>query len=1061
MLRSHILLLGMLLAIPALAQKNDWENQLVFERNKEEAHASFLPFSTLQDPDGRPIPYFLNLSGQWDFLMIDHPSDTPRHFYRKDFDASDWNKIRVPSHWQLEGYGQPIYTNIVHPFKARPPKIKAKVNETGLYKKDFTLLDAWENDEIYLRFEGVQSAFYLWVNGMRIGYSQGSMTPAEFRLTPYVKKGPNHLAVEVIRWSEGSYIEDQDFWRLSGIFRDVFLIRRPHTMIRDIAIHTDLDEDYRDARLEVTVKTHRPGGGPHRENLHLVLLSPLGKQIDERDLAVTASDSLHTWIIEVDNPDKWTAETPNLYSLEASLQEQEGKNLEIIRQKVGFREVEIKEGQLLINGKYVLLKGVNRHEFDPRRGRVMSEEQMIQDIRLIKQHNFNAVRTAHYPNTPRFYELCDKYGLYVMDEANIEAHYLDAYAGKTPADRKKWKEAMVIRGERMVERDKNHPCVIIWSLGNESGIGENFVAMYERMKEIDPQGRPIHYEGLEGPFALKKALRLNPVHLIGALTGFEDGVMLNYTGERPLAMFDFVAGMYLSPEDAIQQAKKDSMRPLILCEYSHAMGNSNGNFDEYWEAFEKYPFMQGGFIWDWVDQGLIRMEEGKEVFAYGGDFGEKQHDGNFCLNGVVFPDRRKKPALQEIKYVQQWIDFAYDYEREILTLTNHYPHGYLENRQMVWKVKSEGRILAEGVIVLKELAPEEEQSIDFQALIDLGSLVFGARESLFLDLSVQVAEKESWADAGHEVAWEQFKVRDVYILEERGLNISKLEYENLPDKFTIQLNKGKVILDKAHGFIDSYVIGGDTLVQDMKINLFRAPTDNDAGTNPMAKSYAKRWKKAGLDKLEYNMKRFRIQENEKEVTVSILGGVEGRKFDGEYLLRYTFSSEADGPISVIVKLDREDELPLPRVGIHFAMDSSAQQFSWYGLGPEATYPDRKSGGRLDLYRSTVDQEYVPYIKPQHNGNKSEVRWARISNKKGLGIEIRGEKLNVSASPFSIEELSTKGHAHELERDDHIHFYVDGQMMGVGGDLSWAPATHEKFLLTKATYIMKFQLIPVK
>ncbi|MCI4667231.1 MAG: DUF4981 domain-containing protein [Bacteroidia bacterium] len=1060
MLRFYISLLALVLLIPAYGQKNDWENQLVFERNKEKAHASFLPYSHISDRGGTPFHYFTSLNGEWDFMMVNHPDQVPANFYKEDFKSDTWKKISVPSNWQLKGYGQPIYTNIVHPFKANPPKIKAKVNETGLYKTEFNLSSKWSKDEIYLRFEGVQSAFYLWINGKEVGYSQGSMLPAEFRLTPYIREGKNHIAVQVIRWSDGSYLEDQDFWRLSGIFRDVNLIRRPSTFISDLSIHADLEDEYTNGKLEVKSSLQRPSGKGQKGSIKYSLTSPLGELVHEKESPFLQTDSLSVMSVQLENPMTWSAETPDLYELKVQLM-LDGEVKEVLYQKVGFRKVEVKNGQLLVNGKYVLLKGVNRHEFDPVNGRVISEESMARDIKLMKQNNFNAVRTSHYPNHPRFYELCDEYGLYVMDEANIESHFLDAFAGKTPAEDESWEAAMLSRGLRMVERDKNHPSIIIWSLGNETGLGPNFEAMYKEMKAADPQSRPIHYEGMNGTFALRKALRLNPKHFFGSFKSFEEGILINYRAERPESSFDFMSGMYLSPRAAYEYARKDESRPFLLCEYSHAMGNSNGNFDEYWKIFENNPNLQGGFIWDWVDQALIKKENGKEVYAYGGDFGEEKHDGNFCLNGVVFPDRSFKPAMQEIKYVQQWIGFDYDYENEKLTISNKYPHGYLENHLLRWKISSGGKGFAKGVVEIKPLEPGANQVVDFSALADIRPMVFNANENLMLDVQVELIEDENWAASGHVLAWDQFQIREIMSLVEAPYEENKLEYKKEGNSFTINLNDGKLSLNKNTGFISSYSIAGESMIEGMEINLYRAPTDNDSGTNPMAKSFTKMWQKAGLDNLTYEATAFRVQENDTEVDVSVEGKIRGKGFKASYLLRYVFNNYSDAPIHIDMKLDREGDLPLPRVGLHFLLPKETENLKWLGLGPQSTYPDRKSGGRMGLWENTISKDYVPYIKPQHYGNKTGVKWISVAKDNNIGLRVQGNNLNASVSPYSINELSTKNHTHELVPDTHKHLYVDVAMMGVGGDLSWAPATHKEFLLLESSYLLRCSLFPLR
>jgi len=608
----------------------DWENPEVVGRNKEPGHCTYLPYADTRaavQNDPAQSAYTKCLNGIWKFNWVRKPAERPAHFYREDYDVSHWDDIKVPANWELEGYGIPIYTDTDYPFPANPPHIPHDNNPVGSYRRNFTVPETWEGRQVFLHFGGVKSAFYVWVNGKEVGYSQGSKTPAEFNISEHIRSGENVLAVEVYRFSDGAYLEDQDYWKISGIERDVFLFSTPNVMIRDFFVLGNLDELYLNGRIEVSVDVRnylRDAPEKHKIQMHLFDADhrPVFEEPIEGEVEFNESGGAEIRLENfIENPKKWSAETPYLYTLVLSLLDETGKTIEVMSCKTGFRKVEIKGGQLLVNGIPVTIKGVNRHEHEPETGRVVSEEYMMKDIRLMKQFNINAVRTSHYPNVPRWYELCDQYGLYVIDEANIESHGMGYRPDRTLGNNPAWQKAHLERTIRMVERDKNHPAIIIWSLGNEAGDGVNFEATYSWIKKRDPS-RPVQYERAE---------------------------------TRPHT--DIVCPMYRQIHHLEDFLKKGlGNRPLILCEYAHAMGNSVGNLQDYWDYFDKHRELQGGFIWDWVDQGLLKKnEEGEEFWAYGGDFGPPGtlSDKNFCINGLVFPDRKLHPHIWEVKKVYQ------------------------------------------------------------------------------------------------------------------------------------------------------------------------------------------------------------------------------------------------------------------------------------------------------------------------------------------------------------------------------------------------------------------------
>ena len=622
----------------------DWENPEVVGWGKESAHCTLMVFPDVDSAligNCEESPFYISLNGRWKFHWVARPAERPVDFYRADYDDSGWNEMPVPSNWQMHGYGVPIYTNITYPFAKDPPRVTGEPqadytayklrNPVGSYRKTFEVPASWRGRHVFLHFDGVESAFYVWVNGTKIGYGQGSRTPAEFNVTTHLREGRNLLAVEVYRWSDGSYLEDQDFWRLSGIFRDVYLFSTPAVHLRDFFVRCDLDEHYRDGVLEVTAHVRNYSDklveAPAVE-MQLLDTSTSSRRVCAQGRmeftgeTISAQDeAVFTYKTDIANPRKWTAEQPNLYTLLLTLKRANGDVLEVIPCRVGFRKVEVNGGQLRVNDIAVLLKGVNRHEHDPDTGHYVTVDSMVRDIRLMKQNNINAVRTSHYPNVSKWYDLCDEYGLYLVDEANIESHGMGYGRNETLGNKLEWKKAHMDRTISMVQRDKNHPSIIIWSLGNEAGDGINFQATSEWIHQRD-SSRPVQYEQAR---------------------------------TRPHT--DIVCPMYSRIERIVKYASTDRDRPLILCEYAHAMGNSVGNLQDYWDAIEKYGHLQGGFIWDWVDQGLRKKDEsGREFWAYGGDFGDKPNDGNFCCNGLLQPDRKPNPSLFEVKKVYQYIE---------------------------------------------------------------------------------------------------------------------------------------------------------------------------------------------------------------------------------------------------------------------------------------------------------------------------------------------------------------------------------------------------------------------
>ena len=899
----NLLALALAFLVVACQQQKDfsqaeWQNPKIFDINKEPPHATLVPFqdvpSALQGQRENSSDFKL-LNGDWQFRWASNPGDMPEDFYQSDYDASDWDRIPVPSNWQLLGkYDQPHYTNIKHPFEADPPHVPTDTNSVGSYRTTFDIPDNWNGKQIFLHFDGVQSAMYVWVNGQKVGYSQDSMTPAEFDITAYVQPGENVLAAQVIRWSDGSYLEDQDFWRMSGIYRDVYLFATPPVHLRDYSFTTDLDENYQDAlaHLQMTVTNYgEENPQPHR--LQILMLDPQQDTLLTDTINIDQSIPVHQEMVveatyDVPNPQKWNAEQPNLYDLVMALQDAQGNVLEAVHTRVGFRETEIKNGQFLVNGVPIYFKGVNRHEFDPEKGRVVSEALMIEDIKLMKRHNINAVRTSHYPNTPRWYELTDEYGLYVVDEANIESHQL-WNEGRSPVLDTAWQGAFVARGVAMVERDKNHPSIVMWSLGNETGDGPNTQAMADTIRQLDPT-RPVQYESM-------------PKDVYGKVPNH----------------YDVIAQMYARTDQMIAFHEQDTTRPIILCEYAHAMGNSLGNLQEYWDVIKSHKRMQGGFIWDWVDQGLKKTaEDGTTFWAYGGDYGDKPNDGNFSINGLVFPDRTLQPEIEEAKKVFQYVKVISGERKRVkggkgeglrveevsgegktetgdrrkengsrkaeegqavmlegreVRITNGYDFTNLNRFDIGWEVLQDGEKVQSGSLGSLDLAPGESETVT----VPYQRSGFQTGAEFLLNISFTLKEDAAWAEVGYEVAWEQFALQAPQPVAFSTANLPPLTFDETNDGITIEGKDFTVQFDKRRGALVSLTWQGTELVTSPLLpSVWRAPTDNDAGGGEQ--SFLAQWQAAGLDQAS-----FRTQEvtakplRDNAVQVVIQGRNTGRR----------------------------------------------------------------------------------------------------------------------------------------------------------------------------------------
>jgi len=1050
---------------------NDWENPEMIGRNKEPGHCTLMPCpdaASAREGEREASPFHAPLNGQWKFHYVDKPADRPVDFYQPEYDDSGWPEIPVPSNWELQGHGIPIYTNVIYPFSPvdpDPPHIPHDNNPVGSYRRRFSVPTEWKHRQVFLHFEGVKSAFYLWVNGREVGYSQGSRLPAEFDITEHLREGENILAVEVYRWCDGSYLEDQDTWRLSGIFRDVYLFSTPSVHLRDFFARCDFDDEYRDAVLKVTGKVRNYGSeaaGAH--SLEVSLLDAQGEQVGGAPLASGRIDGVAAGkegVIEleaaVSEPHKWSAETPYQYEVLLTLKDSEERVIEVERCSFGFRKVEIKRGELLVNGVAVLMRGVDRHEHDPDHGQALPFSRMVQDVKLLKQSNINAVRTSHYANDPRWYELCDRYGIYVVDECDLESH---GVAHSVPGSDPKWREACVDRMARMVERDKNHPSVIIWSLGNEAGFGDNFRHMAACAREADPT-RPVQYEP---------------------------------AGED--AVTDIVCPMYAKIEALRKYAGRERSRPLIMCEYSFAGGNAVGNLQDYWDVIESHKHLQGGFIWDWVDKGLRKYDaEGRMFWAYGGDYGPPgtPSSGIFVCCGIVGPERDPQPELYEVKKVYQYIkaepvEDAADGRVRIRSKHDFVSIDYVD---VGWELISEGETLQQGSLPRMSLGPKEEA--DVIVPFERPELRPGAE--CFLKLTFTLADDTMWAERGHVVAWDQFKLPFV------GPDAPAAAVADMPpvevsdrhsavivagEDFRLAIGRKTPLRSDVSGAVTSFRFGGRELIASPLVpNFWRAPVDNDycdAWDRDFVESAGGierrqgMWRRAGQYREVTDVAVEQVGPQVVRVTVDAIVPVGQREYrtvemfrgstdqvpTGPPNYRCVYTIYGSGDVVVESSFDPGDmKLPdLPRFGMQMAMPGEFNRMAWYGRGPQENYCDRNTGAAVGVYCERVGGESYPYVKPQEYGNKTDVRWMTLTNEEGAGLLMVGMPLlSVSAWPHTMADLERARHANELPERDTVTVNVDHKQMGVGADDGWGARPHPEYCLPCQPYRYRFRMRP--
>jgi len=1005
-------------------------------------------------------PFYRSLNDNWKYHYASNHLARVPGFWETGFDDSKWKTIPVPSNVEIYGYGIPIYVNSAYPWPKpwTPPRVPEDDpnNTVNSYRRSFTVPKDWAGRRVLITFDGVNSFFHLWVNGQKVGLGKDSRTPVEFDITPFLKPGENLLAVENFRWCDGSYLEDQDFWRLSGIFRDVYLWSPPDVHIRDFEVKTDLDAQYRDATLSVAVTLENRSAQAAMARIKGALLDGSGKTVaaPKIELRVDPGGAGSQAMISqsIANPLKWTAETPNLYHLLLTLKDGAGKVLEVIPVNVGFRKVEIKDGDLLVNGQRVLFKGVNRHEIDPDRGQAITVEGMIQDLLVMKRHNVNAVRTCHYPNQPAWYDLCDRYGLYLIDEANIESHGM-GYGDKTLAKREDYVAAHMDRTIRMVERDKNHPSVVIWSLGNEAGDGPNFVATSAWIKQRDAS-RPVQYER---------------------------------AGRK--AHTDIVCPMYPPPQELADYSSKPQTRPFIMCEYAHAMGNSSGNLWLYWDLIYSQPHLQGGFIWDWVDQAQREpvqrnaartaqpVKKGDKTFwAFGGDYGPPgtPSDQNFLCNGLVTPDRKPHPGLLEVAHIYQNVHCKpADLAARKIEVKNWFDFVNLKDIAVVqWRLTGDGKELQQGELASPDLAPRATA----QLAVPVKPFTPAPGVEYFLELSFRLKHDTLWAKAGHELAWDQFKLPDAapalavvrgdksaHVAREGGYdpvfnkrNPLSPSLKRDPNLVLIEGEDFQVAFDRRKGELQSWLFQGESLLHSHpRPDFWRAPTDNDRGRNVVKSQGIWRTAHEGAE-----VREFAVEQKGSSVVVTVTSRLP--KVDADWITTYTILGTGDILVDAKFKPSKTDLPKLPRLGMQMTLPAGFDRITWLGPGPQETYCDRQDA-RVGLYSGTVgDQFFNDYVEPGESGNKVDVRWMALTNKKGAGLLAVGlPLLSVNASHHTTDDLQAAEHPFELPKRDFTVLNLDWKQQGVGGDNSWGKWPHEQYLIPCREQGYSFRLRPIR
>lgn len=1007
-------------------QPDDWQNSELLHRNRLKPRASFVSYPDLGSAltfERGCCTWFKLLNGTWKFFYSQNPEDVPDGFFKDTFDDGCWDDINVPGCWQMQGYGKPHYTDVVYPFPVDPPRVPSD-NPTGIYRREIDIDKELDGLEILIRFEGVDSAFHLWVNGHEAGYSQGSRLPSEFNITRYLRTGKNRLCVKVYQWSDGSYIEDQDMWWLSGIFRDVYLLARPNVHLQDYFVTTRFDSEYRDCELKIDTCWERNSGVGsgifHVEYLLLDHGAKLAEAAQNIDLCNTEVNKEIK--MQISEPRKWSAEAPDLYDLLIILKDDTGNPIEVVPSKVGFRSVELKDGCFLVNGKPIKLKGVNRHDFHPELGRTVPLDWMEEDIIYMKRHNINAVRTSHYPNDPRFYDLCDSYGLYVLDETDLECHGFELMGdinmiSNDPA----WKKAYLDRIERTVERDKNHPSIIMWSLGNESGFGINHESMADWCREKDPT-RLVHYEGDSGAKAV-----------------------------------DVFSTMY-TPLDKLVElgSMKDAKKPHILCEYAHAMGNGPGGLKEYWDVFYRYRRLQGGFVWEWMDHGIKKHTQDERVyFAYGGDFGDEPNDGNFCIDGLVQPDRTPTPGLIEYKKVIEPVRVeAVNILEGIVIIANLYDFVSLDHLLMSWDVKADDKIVQASSMLVSGIKAGDSKRIKIPFRIPPKVMPF---TDYWLNVHFVLAHDTQWAKRGHEVAWSQFRLpiepADSPKKPHHGLH--RIDCKQSGNSIVFNGRDFEVCFDTKGRFQYLEYSGRKIIQKGPLLNFWRAPIDNDMYVvDGLKKKY--------VHLLQHRIDSFNWTERDPgSIEIKIRALVAPPSLNWAVNCEYTYRIFGTGEVMLDVWGTPKGNLPdvFPRIGLTMQVSKDLENIAWYGRGPGESYVDSKMANAFGIYKKKVEELYTPYIFPQENGNRTDVNWLSLTDATGSGFMALAEpSMGFSAHYFDAGDLEKAKHTYELRKRDYITLNLDYRQNGLGSN-SCGPGPIPEYRLVPENFYYRIVFKP--
>jgi beta-galactosidase len=1009
-----------------------WEMPQLPSLNRLPARATLIPYPSANDAltlERDQSPWFMSLNGEWQFKI----KSKPEHVTAEAVHAGEWSAIQVPGNWTMQGFGHPHYTNIVMPFPHTPPHLPEE-NPTGIYRRMFTLPESWRGRRIVLHFGGCEGVLYVYVNDQPVGLSKDARTPAEFDISPWIRYGEsNELLAVVVQWSDASYVEDQDHWWQAGLQREVYLYATGVPHLQDVFARGDLTDDLRRGILRVVCKIGWAEEDSQGCTIAAQLFDQRARPVFEQPLLAGAGSVRSERTLEqaVRAPRLWSAESPYLYTLVVTLKTPNGEESASCR--LGFRQIVIRDRHLLVNGKAVMIKGVDRHEHDDTTGKAVSREMMEADIRLMKQFNVNAVRTSHYPNDPYWLDLCDRYGLYVIDEANIEAHAFYDDICRDP----RYTPAFVERVRNMVERDKNHPCVIFWSLGNESGYGPNHDAAAGWVRGADPS-RPLHYEGA-----------INRSHG----EAWEDGQRVT----------DVICPMYPPIKDIVDWASKSQdRRPMILCEYSHAMGNSNGSLADYWDAFEKYDGLQGGFIWEWVDHGIRRLDaSGKPYWAYGGDFGDEPNDVNFCADGLVWPDRTPHPGLYEFKKLAQPVRVvAVDLKKGHVRIINKQCFVSLAWLRGEWELAIDGKRVLAGK--LPPLRVEPGDALDVNLDLSESDRLIGER---FLNFRFYQREETLWASAGHEVAWEQIalrsRLRRASSKSRRGSALAAYAEEN-DQAIVLRAGDVQAVFDKASGTLTRLETQGINLIErGPLLSVWRAATDNDGIKlqNSPAWKALPQWLALGLNNARYVVAAIRlIRGDEQAAVVEIAHQVSGRDHWDDFLHTHRYQLLPSGELLVENSVHLGPGVrDIPRVGVNLVLAPGLEQLAWFGRGPWDNYADRKAAAMVGSYQSTVAEQYVPYIMPQEHGHKTDVRWLKLTGADGHGLKVIGQPLiEFSASHLTADDLFNARHTFDLKPRAETILNLDHAQRGLG-TASCGPDTLEQYCLLKPDYQFAYRL----